>query len=62
MPMFAPMSTLIACGKVSSAVSLGLNRGDIQLETRAVNADYSAVRVDGMKSWEMAVVLVERNS
>ena len=49
-------------GKIDSAVSLGLNRSDIQLETRAVNAGYSAVRVDGMKSWEMAVVLVERNS
>ncbi|MCR4622593.1 MAG: hypothetical protein K5663_10990 [Clostridiales bacterium] len=49
-------------GKVNSAVSLGLNREDIQLETRAVNGYYSALRIDTMKPWEMAVVLVEREN
>ena len=49
-------------GKVSSAVSLSLNRDDIQLYTRPVNGgEYSAVHIGGMKSWEMAVVLAERS-
>ena len=48
-------------GKAGSAVSLGLNRSDIRLAARPVNGgDCSAVRIEGMRSWEMAVILVER--
>ena len=48
-------------GNIKSAVSLGLNREDICLETRqAADGGYGTVRIGKMENWEMAVVLVER--
>ena len=45
-------------GAAAKAVSMGLNRADMALETRR-DGEYVYARVPGMQPWEMAVVLFE---
>ena len=45
-------------GAAAKAVSMGLNRADMALETRR-DGEFVYARVPGMQPWEMAVVLFE---